>query len=129
MTVKWAPLMLGCTLAVSAHSPKFAGFDAKTDDGESPTFHLSDADATSSSPVVLSIPGRRLTNADRIYRVNLQKIWLSKYVPKALTFRSRSLVECAYKRRGEYPFCDLYEFEDESTGKQVDYYIYVGNWP
>ena len=85
--------------------------------------------ATLESPIRLSIPGRKLTNADRIYRTSLQKYWLSKYVPSRFEFRMRTMSKCGLEVEGEYPFCDRYSFLDQQSGKEADYYIYIGNWP
>ena len=95
----------------------------------SPTFVFSEAYATSSSPVIITVPGRKLSNADRTFRVSLQKHWLSINVPAGLEFQSRGLVECGLKRKNEYPFCDLYVFREPGTNKERQYYIYVGNCP
>jgi hypothetical protein len=115
--------------AVAADAAKFQGFEVKLDAYPGVTFRFSDANASSSSPVVISIPGRGLTNEDRVHRTTLQKLWLSHNVPGHLTFRARFLSECDLKRQGEYPYCDLYLYEEAATGQQISYYIYVGNWP
>lgn len=112
-----------------AGTARYAGFDVTSREDPAVTFHFSDADATSASPVVITIPGRKLTNDDRTYRVSLQKHWLSLNVPKGFRFVARVLGKCELKREGEFPFCDIYSFEDPDTKKQTDYYIYVGNWP
>ncbi len=109
--------------------PKYAGFDVTDHDDPKVSFSFSAADASSTSPIVISIPGRKLTNDDRQHRVDLQKHWLSLHVPKGARLISRSLNECGLMTKGEYPYCDLYVFEDPVTGKQFEYYIYVGNWP
>jgi hypothetical protein len=114
----------GCTTA-----RRFPGFEAHQHDGSGPTFQFADADATSRSPVVISTPGRALTNDDRVYRVDLQKVWLSKYVPEGATFRFRELVKCDFHRKGEFPMCDRYQFEDRTSGRSLVYFIYVGSWP
>lgn len=95
----------------------------------SPTFVFSEAYATSASPVIIAVPGRKLASADRTFRVSLQKHWLSVNVPTGLEFQSRGLVECGLKRESEPPFCDLYVFLEPGTNKEREYYIYVGNWP
>ena len=123
---------LACVLAVEsvlAQSPKFSGFDVTSQEEPSVTFHFSSADATSASPVIISAPGRKLTNADRAHRTYLQRHWLSLNVPKNLKLVSRTLDECDLKRDKEIPACDHYVFEDPTTGQMSDYYIYVGNWP
>ena len=105
----------------------FKSFQTHLDGGS--TFVFSEDYATIESPVVISVPGRKLTNDDREFRVDLQKYWLSINVPKNLRYAFRSLDECGRKIAGEYPFCDHYVFSDPKTDKQFDYYIYVGNWP
>jgi len=109
--------------------PKYTGFDVTNHDDPKVSFSFSSGDATSTSPIVITTPGRKLTNADRVYRVDLQKHWLSLHVPKSARLISRTLNECGLKRVGEYPVCDVYVFEDPVTKKQLEYYIYVGNWP
>ena len=116
----------------AAAAPAFAGevvFDALavTVDGTKYTF--SRAPATSKEPVVIKAEGRPLTAADRKHRVDLQKTWISKNVPKAYVFRLRALQECEFKREDEFNACDVYHFEDPKSGRQISYYIYVGNWP
>lgn len=117
------------TTAQSGRVPfkSFEVIDYETKD--SPTFFFSEAYATSASPVVITVPGRKLTNADRTFRTSLQKHWLSVNVPDVLEIQSRSLSKCDLKRKGEYSMCDLYVFLDPTTKKQHEYYIYVGNWP
>jgi len=77
----------------------------------------------------VSIPGRTLTNADRVYRTNLQKYWLSQHVPPGFKFRTRVMAKCGLEVKSEYPICDRYTFLDPQSGKETDYYIYIGNWP
>ena len=126
-----AALLISVVIAGSSlgAEPKFKGFDVTSHDEPKVTFNFSASDATRDSPVVITIPGRKLTNADRKHRVSLQKHWLSLHVPESYDLVSRVLVECGLKNKGEYPFCDLYEFEDPSTKKRYEYWIYVGNWP
>lgn len=124
-----ALLMLVGTATWYALPPKFAGFDVKRHDGGSPMFHFSDSDASRTSPVVISIPGRRLANEDDRYRMELEKVWMSTYVPKSLAFKSAGSALCNYSRQGEQPFCELYEFEDAHGGGGHEYYFYVGNCP
>jgi hypothetical protein len=114
--------------AISAER-KYAAFEVASHEEPKVTFRFSSADATSDSPIVISTPGRKLTNKDREHRVSLQKHWLSLHLPEQLRFVSRSLNECGLKRSGEYPFCDLYVFEDPVSKETFEYYIYTGNWP
>lgn len=65
----------------------FEVVDADVKNG--PTFVFSKAYATSASPVVITASGRKLTNADRTNRVDLQKHWLSVNVPESFTIRDR----------------------------------------
>ncbi len=124
-------IMLAAILGLSAVAaePMYAGFEVNNQTDPKVSFSFSAGDATSKSPIVISSPGRKLTNDDRQHRVNLQKHWLSLHVPKGARLISRSLNECSLKRKGEYSFCDLYVFEYPATKKQLEYYIYVGNWP
>jgi hypothetical protein len=95
----------------------------------SPTFTFSNGRATSDDPIRITVPGRNLTESDRVFRTSLQKYWLSQNVPKGLEVRMRTMNECNLKMSGEYPYCDLYSFVDPKTGKLFEYYIYIGNWP
>lgn len=112
-----------------AAEPKYPGLEVTDHDNPEVSFSFSAGDATSTSPIVISVPGRKLTNDDRRHRVNLQKHWLSLHVPKDARLVSRALVECGLKRKDEYAACDRYVFEDPGLKKQLEYYIYVGNWP
>ena len=96
---------------------------------DSPVFMLSEAAATSASPVIVSIPGRKLESADRVNRVNLQKDWLAANVPADYKLQIRVLAGCHLVRFGEYPYCDVYTFVDPKDNSRHDYYIYIGNWP
>jgi hypothetical protein len=117
------------TSGVGAAEPKYAGFDVTDHDNPKVSFTFSSGDATSTSPIVITIPGRKLMNADRVHRVDLQKHWLSIHVPKGARFVGRTLSECGLKREGEFPACDRYVFEDSATKKEMVFYIYAGNWP
>jgi hypothetical protein len=121
-----AALMVGT--AASAE-PKYAGFDVTDHEDPKMSFVFSSGDATSASPIVISAPGRRLTDADRVHRVDLQKHWLSLHVPKGARLLSRALVECGLTRKEEFAACDRYVFEDPASKLPLEFYIYVGNWP
>ncbi|HEY0684006.1 MAG TPA: hypothetical protein VGD45_16870 [Steroidobacter sp.] len=122
-------VLAGAVVAGEAVSKRYESFEVRSQDGTSPTFIFSAADATSESPIVISVPGRKLTEADRQHRVGLQKYWLSKNVPKDFEYRVRSLVECGLQRPGEFAACDHYVFVDPKSEQEFHYYIYVGNWP
>ena len=127
-TLLFIMLLGGTLLIASAKEPKFPAFEVSSHDAPAVRFAFSAADASSSSPVVISVPGRALKKEDRAHRVDLQKHWLSVNVPKTFTFKIRTLDQCEYKRDGEFAAADHYVFED-ATGHQFDYYFYVGNWP
>ena len=127
-TLLFAILFGTVMLSASANEPKFEKLEVSLHEDPSVRFIFSAADASSSSPVIISVPGRALTKKDRVHRVDLQKHWLSIHVPKNLTFRIRTLVECEYTREGEFSGADHYVFEDDS-GHEFHYYFYVGNWP
>ncbi|BCT91051.1 hypothetical protein LYSHEL_00750 [Lysobacter helvus] len=130
----WAAILLCTSASVGAQDksprPAFEAFQV-TEHGvpDPPTFAFSSARATSDDPVVITIPGRKLTNADREFRVSLQKHWLSVNVPEAWDFQMRALVECGRKRKGEFPVCDEYDFIDPKSGQRHAIFLYVGNWP
>ena len=112
-----------------ADSNVYPSFEIRSHDGKSPTFVFSEGYATSKSPIVITTPGRKLTNAERQHRVDLQKHWLSRNVPKHLELQSRTLDECGLKRPDEIAACDHYVFVDAKSKQTIHYYIYVGNWP
>jgi hypothetical protein len=125
-TITFAVLVAGYAVAAE---PKYAGFDVTDHDDPKVSFSFSAGDATSASPIVISAPGRKLTDDDRRYRVDLQKHWLSLHVPRNAQLVSRALVECELKRENEFAACDRYVFEEPDSKQQLEYYIYVGNWP
>jgi hypothetical protein len=121
--------LLGVALLnASAKDPKFPAFEVSLPDTNGVRFSFSAADASSASPVIISVRGRALKKEDRAYRVDLQKHWLSIHVPKNLKFKMRTLDRCEYKRDVEFAGADHYVFED-GAGHQFHYYFYVGNWP
>jgi hypothetical protein len=122
-------LLSAAAVAGEAGTKLHASFEVRSPDGKSPTFVFSEGYATSESPILITIPGRKLTNADRQYRVDLQKRWLSVNVPKGLEYRFRSLEKCGLKRPDEFAACDHYVFADPKAQREFHYYIYVGNWP
>lgn len=115
--------------SVIAAIPKYSGFSVSLRDDPKTSFNFSSGDATSSSPIVISVSGRKLTDADRAHRVELQKLWLSQHVPSSAHLILRTLSDCGLNRKGELPACDRYVFEDPATKQELIYYIYVGNWP
>ena len=124
-----ATLGLLLSSVAAAAEPKYAGFDVTDHDDPKVAFNFSAGDATSTSPIVITVPGRKLTDDDRKHRVDLQKHWISLHKPEGSVLVSRTLNECGLERKGEYPFCDVYTFEDSKTKKRYEFYIYVGNWP
>jgi hypothetical protein len=123
-------LVLGISLAVSScGEPKYPAFEVTSRENPADKFHFSAADATSSSPVVMTAVGRELTLADRKHRVNLQKRWAAEYIPENLSFLSYGTAECGLKRKDEMSVCFVMDFEDPVAKEQVTYYFYGGNWP
>jgi len=37
--------------------------------------------------------------------------------------------QCGLEREGEFPGCDVFSTKVPSTGENIDYYFYAGNWP
>jgi hypothetical protein len=126
--VGMTPSEADAPLDVPAKEPKFRAFEVSLHDAPDVRFSFSAADASSTSPVIISVPGRTLKREDRTHRVSLQKHWLSLNIPKDLSFRTRTLVPCRYRRDGEFSAADRYVFED-AAGQQFEYFFYVGNWP
>jgi hypothetical protein len=127
-TVQLSTALLAVSAAF-AGAPRFPEFEVTSREDPKVTFLFSAADATTASPVVISVPARKLTDGEGKHRVSLQKYWLSINVPKDLKFLIRTLDNCEFKRKDEQPICDHYVFEDPATKQRFDYYIYVGNWP
>jgi len=127
---KWTLLVLsGAVLAAETAGKLYPSFEARSQDSSNPTFVFSEGYATSDAPIVITTPGRNLTDSDRQHRVHLEKYWLSVNVPKELEYRFRSLDECGLKRAGEFAACDHYVFVDPKSDREFHYYFYVGNWP
>ena len=129
-------IQIAITSAISAAdehekiTPKFAQCTVNLWNDPKLRFSFSASNATAKDPIVISAPGRDLTKADRKHRIELQKAWLSKHVPKKLQITQRVLVEIPFKRKlDKFSAADLYVFEDPATGKEFKYHIYVGNWP
>lgn len=95
----------------------------------SPIFVFSSGNATAADPIRIAVAGRKLTNEDRVYRVELQKHWVSLHAPKGHELRMRTMSECGLRIVGEYPYCDLYSLVDPKTGNALELFIYIGNWP
>jgi hypothetical protein len=116
--------------ASTSGRPAFASFEVSDQkDPASPTFIFSAARATVDDPVMISTPGRELTDADATeYRTSLQRHWLSVNVPGSHEFADRVLTECDPPGEWEFPYCDLYSFVDPETGAGHDFYIFTGNW-
>lgn len=55
-----------------AKDPKFPAIEVSLHGSPAVRFSFSAADASSSSPVIISVPGRALTNGDCAHRVDLQ---------------------------------------------------------
>src|SRR5262249_37139873 len=89
--IAFATLGINSALATE---PRYAGFDVTDPVDPKVTFSFCAVDATSTSPLVLTIPGRKLTNDDRKHRVDLQKYWVSQHKPEGSLLVSRTLNEC-----------------------------------
>jgi hypothetical protein len=124
----WIPLALPALL-VACGEPKYPAFEVTARDEPTLTYQFSAADATSTSPVVMSAKGRELTLDDRENRVDLQKVWLSRNAPKNLEFLSYGSAECHFAANGGPPFCFVMNFRDPTADREITYYFYGGNWP
>lgn len=108
----------------------YESFEVTQHDPPKLKFKFSEAAATLEDPVVISAVGRALGASDREYRVDLQKVWLRRNVPRSLVYQIRwQVLDCGKKLRGEMAACDAYVFKDPSTGKSFIYHIFIGNWP
>lgn len=107
----------------------FEPFEVSNHDIPKLKYKFSRSRATLDDPVVITAVGRRLTDADRARRVDLQKVWLNENVPAELKFSSRSLVtHCGQSLRMKFSACDEYVFID-ADGRALSYHIFIGNWP
>ena len=111
-------------------SPRYAKWTVEAGKDPKIQFAFSASNATAEDPVVISIPGRELTNAERVHRVDLQKQWLAKHVPAKFEIVSRQQVQIPFKRKEDkFAAADVYVFKDPATNEEKSYYIYLGNWP
>ena len=111
-------------------APSFAKWTVEVGKDPKIRFSFSASNATAEDPVVISIPGRELKNADRVHRVELQKRWLAKHVPAKFELESRQQVQIPFKRKDDkFGAADVYLFKDPATNEEKSYYIYLGNWP
>ena len=97
------------------------------------TYYFSASAATIDDPVVIyrkvTVEGKQLRDLDIGPRIELQKMWLGKYVPHGRTFLTREQIwGCGPILGAEYDHCDAYVFRDESNGKEESYYIYIGGY-
>lgn len=122
-------LLIAISAPATAQEGKvFASFSVvEHDDEKAPRFIYSEAAASETDPVVISVEGRPLTIQDRTYRVDLQKYWLSVNVPEQYTLVNRSLVRCNPKPERKAGRCDLYEFTGADSVHT--YYFRVDSWP
>ncbi len=102
----------------------FAGFVVHPREGTGPSFEFSSSRATSDSPVVITVVGRKAKSSDRQFRTSLQKRWLRENVGEARELRMREQSMCGF--RGPDGRCDRYEFEP--GGEDNAYYFYLDNW-
>lgn len=93
---------------------------------EGPEFHFSEAHATSESPVVITVLGRKMKRSDSEYRTSLQEYWISEHASDDMQVVMREQVECAYRADTEPPRCDRYELQ--GGGKTLEFYFYLNNW-
>ncbi|NUS60424.1 MAG: hypothetical protein HOQ01_05710 [Lysobacter sp.] len=124
-----ASLLSAAALAQDVR-PKFESFEGEDPENRgSPVFVFSSASATAEDPIIITIRGRDATAADRqAHRTAIQRYWLAINVPEQWEGVQRVQVSCFHKRPREYPACDNYTFRDPKTGKEHDFYIYIGNW-
>ena len=130
MKTKFIALLVALFAITARSAPVlFESFEVSKHDSPSLKYRFSKSAATSNDPVVISAVGRKLQRSDREIRVDLQKVWLNKNVPKEFRFAGRSQVfECGQKLAGEFHHCDQYVFTD-LAGVEFTYHIYIGNWP
>jgi hypothetical protein len=76
-------LLLVTFLIACGARPRFAAYDVTNHDDPSLQFHFSAGDASPSSPIVISAPGRTLTSSDDRHRLDLEKDWLSAHLPES----------------------------------------------
>ncbi len=134
----FALLLLQITFAVTTFAkdadqkaaPSFAKWTLEVGKDPKIQFSFSASNATAEDPVVISVPGRELKDADRVHRVELQKRWLAKNVPAKYELESRQQVQIPFKRKDDkFGAADVYLFKDPATNEEKSYYIYLGNWP
>ena len=118
-----AAMLSGCG------KPTYRPMEIALDEAPGITFQFSAADATRSSPVFMSIKGREPTPGDSAFRTRLIRRWVAAHAPEGATMDYWGSAECGLKRKGEFPGCDIFAIKVPSTGENIEYYFYGGNWP
>jgi hypothetical protein len=110
--------------------PSFPAWQVTMEEVPGVIYRFSSADATSSSPIVMTVEGREPTDTDQRLRTRLIRKWVAFHAPPDGTMVAWASAMCGEKRKeGEFPGCDIFIINDPTTGKEVDYYFYAGNWP
>ncbi|WP_408951603.1 hypothetical protein [Lysobacter sp. Hz 25] len=104
----------------------YPSFVVHPHEGTRPEFKFSEAYATSASPVVITVVGRKMKKSDSEYRTSLQRHWLSVHLPEQMEIVMREQVLCDFKTGTDASRCDRYLFE--GGGKTLEYYFYLNNW-
>lgn len=114
--------------AAAQEGKVFASFSVVGQDvGKAERFIYSGAAASQADPIVISVEGRPLTVQDRMYRVDLQKHWLTVNIPEHFALVDRSLTLCNPEPERAAGRCDRYEFADVDTVHA--YYFRIDHWP
>jgi hypothetical protein len=130
VALKSAILALALCIGLSGcGEPKYAAAKLTMDETPGVVYRFSAADATSASPVFIDIEGREIAPSDRPIRTKLIRLWVAEHAPKDSIMRGWASAECGLERPGEFSGCDIFSTKVTSTGEEIDYFFYAGNWP
>jgi hypothetical protein len=107
--------------------PEFPAWETTMDEAPGVVYKFSAADATSASPVIMTVAGRALNSADKPLQMRLIRKWVGAHAPAGATMSNWALAMCDVKREGEFPGCHVFVL-NTPAGKKIGYYFYDGNW-
>jgi hypothetical protein len=107
--------------------PEFPAWQTTMEEAPGVVYLFSAAEATSGSPVIMTVQGRELRMTDRPLQLRLIRKWVGAHAPMGSTMTHWASALCDVKREGEFPGCHVFGINDPA-GKAIEYYFYDGNW-